>query len=357
MKILARTFMERSRYFHSAVRPPPATSGLLRTVRHAFYFGLVLALGLFWPASAQEALFTNVIRLANREVALKFMAPAGVKYRIDASTNLSAPTNERWSSMLTLLSAGVNQHTDSAAPFSSSRFYRAEQLTGTNILTGDNLATTNGDIVFHPVNHASFVMSWNGKWIYNDPVGGAAPYAAFPRADLILVSHSHSDHYSAATLSALRAVNGIIIVPQAVYNQGDFAALRPYTQVLAYNVSTNVLGLNVLAIPGYNGNHAFGINNCYVTTIGGKRIFTSGDTGDVPEIRALTNIDVAFICMNLPFTTNWIGATNMIHTMRPRVVYPYHYRDSPGNTVTNPPLFKQILGVEAGVEVRLRSWY
>jgi L-ascorbate metabolism protein UlaG (beta-lactamase superfamily) len=312
--------------------------------------------GLAASLAAQDAQFTNIIRLTNREVALKFMAPAGMNYRIDASTNLNAPTNTRWSSMLTLLSAGVNQHTDSAAPFSSSRFYRAEQLTGSNILTGDNLTTTNGDIVFHPVNHASFVMSWNGKWIYNDPVGGAAPYAGFPRADLILVSHIHSDHYDTTTLSAVRGSNGVIIAPQAVYNAMS-ASLQTNTWVLTYNASTNIIGINILAVPGYNGNHPFGINNCYVLTVGGKRIFTSGDTGDVPEIRAVTNIDVAFVCMNLPFTTNWIGATNMIRAMRPRVVYPYHYRDSPGNTVTNPPLFKQMLGLDPGVEVRLRGWY
>ena len=313
-----------------------------------------LALGCVQVGLCQTAQFTNIVRLTNREVALRFAAPAGGYFRIDAATNLSA-ANDRWSSMLTLLSAGMNQHTDSAAPFASSRFYRAEQLTGTNILTGDNLTTTNGDIVFHPVNHASFVMSWNGKWIYNDPVGGAGPYVNWPRADLILVSHSHSDHYDATTLTALRGSNGVIIAPQGVYNAMS-AALRSNTWVLAYNASTNVIGLNILAVPGYNANHAFGVNNCYVLTVGGRRIFTSGDTGDVPEIRALANIDVAFVCMNLPFTMNWIAATNMIRAMRPKVVYPYHYRDS-GSTYTNPPLFKQMLGVDPGVEVRLRNWY
>lgn len=322
-------------------------------LRWALLAGMILAGAL--PAFSQVAQFTNVARLTNRELALKFVAPAGGYFRIDAATDLGAPTNDRWSSMLTLLSAGMNQHTDSAAPFASSRFYRAEQLTGTNLLTGDNLTTTNGDIVFHPVNHASFVMSWNGKWIYNDPVGGAGPYASWPRADLILVSHIHSDHYDATTLNALRGSNGVIIAPQAVYTAMS-ASLRSNTWVLAYNASTNVLGLNVRAVPGYNANHVFGVNNCYVLTVGGKRIFTSGDTGDVPEIRALADIDVAFVCMNLPFTMNWIAATNMIRAMRPKVVYPYHYRDS-GSVYTNPPLFKQMLGLDSGVEVRLRNWY
>src|ERR1043166_8492379 len=121
---------------------------------------IATALGLAVSARAQDAQFTNIIRLTNSEIALKFIAPAGNNYRIDASTNLSASNSLRWNSLLTLQSTGVNQHTDSAAPYVNSRFYRAEQLTNANVLTGDNLVTTNGDAVIHPVGHASFVMSW-----------------------------------------------------------------------------------------------------------------------------------------------------------------------------------------------------
>src|SRR6185503_16426253 len=140
-------------------------------------------------------------------------------------------------------------------------FYRAEHLTGTNILTGDHLATTNGDVVFHPVGHASFVMRWNDKWIYNDPTNAPYGYEGFPKADLILISHSHGDHYSANSIALLRASNGVIIVPQAVYDQGSFAPYRANAIVLNYNASTNVIGVNVQAVPAYNGNHPFGINN------------------------------------------------------------------------------------------------
>ena len=306
-------------------------------------------------ALAQDATFTNLVSLTSREAALKFVAPSGVNYRIDFSTNLSSTTNGRWQSLLTLQSAGVNQHTDSAAPFSSTRFYRAEQLTGTNILTGDNLSTTNGDIVFHPVNHASFVMSWNGRTIYNDPVGGATPYAGFPRADLILVSHSHTDHYDATTLAAVRGSNGVIIAPQAVYTAMS-TALRSNTFVLAYGSATNAGGINILSVPAYNSYHPYGANNAYLLTIGGKRILTTGDSGDVPELRALTNIDLAFVCMNLPYTMTAPEATNDVRAFHPSVVYPYHYRDS-SNATTNAAYFKQLLGLDAAIEVRLRKWY
>jgi len=320
--------------------------------------GCALVLGAM--VLAQNAQFTSIQRLTNREVALRFSAPVGTNYRVDVATNFPADTNlQRWSSLLTLRSAGVNQHTDGAAPFASARFYRAEQLTGTNIITGDNLSTTNGDIVIRPLYHASLLMSWNGVIIYSDPDDDPAfesRYAGLPQADLIVVTHEHGDHYSASKLTALRKPTGIIIVPQRVYDMSSFAALRPNAFILGYGGSTNAAGINILAVAGYNNNHASNVNNCYVLTMGGKRVFISGDTGDTAEMRALTNIDVAFLAMNTAFTMNWMSATNNIRAMRPKVVYPYHYRD-PGNIYTNPPLFKQHLGTDLGIEVRLRSWY
>jgi L-ascorbate metabolism protein UlaG (beta-lactamase superfamily) len=93
-----------------------------------------------------------------------------------------------------------------------------------------------------------------------------------------------------------------------------------------------------------------------VITLGGKRIYISGDTGNAPEIRALTNIDVAFVCINQPYTLTVSEATNVVRAIRPKVVYPYHYRDSDGSTA-NAAAFKQRLGTDLGIEVRLRKWY
>ena len=330
--------------------------------RQAFLFSGVIAFGvgvLFCSllSRAQDPRFSEIRRLTNREVSFRFNAPVGTNYRIDVATNFPADTNlPRWSSLLTLQSAAVNQHTDSAAPYLNARFYRAEQLTNATVLTGDHLVTTNGDVVIHPIGHATFIMKWNDKWIYNDPTNAPFGYEGFPKADLILVSHFHNDHFSSNSLFLLRGSNGIIVAPPDLYNRSAFAPFRPNAIALSYGASTNVMGLNVQAVVGANGNHPAGVNNCYVTTIGGKRIFTSGDCGDGPEIRALTDIDVAFLAMNLPFTMNWLGATNVIRSMRPKVVYPYHYRDQ-GMTVTNPPLFKQGLGTDLGIEVRLRKWY
>src|SRR4051794_31527057 len=107
-------------------------------------------------AFAQQAQFLNPIRLTNQEVLLSVTSAAGQYFRVDAATNLTL--SNRWSSLVSFQSTGVNQQTDSAAPFSLTRFYRAEQLTNAPLFTGDHLSTTNGgDIVFRVVNHASFL--------------------------------------------------------------------------------------------------------------------------------------------------------------------------------------------------------
>ncbi len=301
--------------------------------------------------------FTAIQALTNRETALILSGALGFSYRIDVSTNF--PT---WFPLVTLTGATATlQHTDSAAPYLNSRLYRAEQLSATNVLTGDHLLTDDGDVVIHPIGHASFVLAWQGKMIYNDPTNGAAPYQGLPRADLILVSHSHGDHFSAATLDAVRGSNAVIIVPQAVYNSLS-AAQKSLAIVLTNGASTNVTGLLVEAVPAYNFTnhptiyHPQGLGNGYVLTLGGRRIYMSGDSEDVPEMRALPNIDVAFVCVNQPFTMPVDKAASAVRQFRPRVVYPYHYRNS-DNTYSDLNDFKRRVGQDLGIEVRLRQWY
>jgi L-ascorbate metabolism protein UlaG (beta-lactamase superfamily) len=304
-------------------------------------------------ASALGAVSPSLQRLTNGDVRIEHTTQAGQYYRIESSTDLQA-----WSAMVTLLSPGLLQHTDSAAGYFPQRFYRINQVTGSNILTGDHLATKNGDLVIHPINHASFVMRWNGKMIYSDPVGGATPYQGLPKADLIVITHSHSDHYHAGTIDAVRGKSVRIIAPQAVFNAMG-ATQRGLTTVLSNGANLDVIGLNVAAVPAYNltnSNHPQGVGNGYVLTIGGRRIFISGDTEDVPEIRALTQIDVAFLCMNIPFTMNITKAASTVRQMRPKVVYPYHYRNQDGS-FADLTSFRSMVGTDLGIEVRARTWY
>jgi len=331
------------------MKPRRSANGASAFAIHALVFA-------GWIAILNGAEFAPVQRLTNQEIFLQVTAPTGLNYRIETSTNLP-----NWGTLATFLSTGLIQHLDSAAPFLTQRFYRGEQLDVTNALTGDHLATSDGDVVIHPVGHASFVMSWNGKMIYNDPTNGATAYQSFPRADLILVSHSHSDHFSSSTLDAVRGPNAAIIVPQAVYNSLS-TAQKAVAIVLTNGASTNVMGMTIDAVPSYNFStnitvyHPQGVGNGYVLTLGGKRLYMSGDTEDVPAMRALTNIDVAFVCMNLPFTMTASRAVSAVREFRPRIVYPCHYHDQSG-TITNAAFFKQTLGTDLGIEVRLRKWY
>lgn len=307
---------------------------------------------LAWLNAQQAPQFTGIQPLTNNETRLILTAPVGSSYRIEVATNA-----QDWQGFFTFPTNVTTslQHTDSAAPYLPARFYRAAQLTGTNILSGDHVPTINGDVVIRPLYHATFVLSWNGKFIYNDP-DTPASYTGLPRADLILIGHEHGDHFDTTALTTVAKSNSIIIAPQAVYN-AMIPAHRNLTIVLTNGASTNVLGLTVEAVPAYNFPtnqtiyHSKGNGNGYVVTMGGKRFYMAGDTQDVPEMRALQNIDVALICMNLPFTMTVDAAASAVRQFQPRVVYPYHFSSSDVNR------FKRLVGTDLGVEVRLRKWY
>ena len=286
-----------------------------------------------------------------REIGLTLSGQSGAYYQIDAATNFAS-----WNALATLASGTLSslQYTDSAAPFLQSRFYRVQQLAETNVLVGDHLATTNGDVVIQQFIHASFVLGWQGRVIYVDPTNSVG-YAGVPKGDLVLITHAHGDHFNTAAIDAVRTTNAVIIVSQDVYNQ-LLPAQKTSARILGYGATTNLLGLDVQAVAAYNSYHPQPTANAYLLTIGGRRIFISGDTGNTPEMRALKDIDVAFVCMNQPYTMTVTEATNAVTAFHPKVVYPYHYRDSSGASA-NASVFKQQLRPELGIEVRLRKWY
>lgn len=307
------------------------------------------AAGLVLLFAAQEGPgFRSIQTTGTREIALEVTGGSGGATRIETSTNL-----RDWEGFRTLPGAALSVQTDSAAPFHVTRFYRARELSGTNWLTGDHLPTDQGDVVIRPINHATFVLQWEGKTIYNDPVGASSVFQGVPRADLVLVSHSHGDHFNSSTIEAIRKTNAMIVVPQAVYNSLS-AAGKSVAMVLTNGARAQVLGLTIEAVPAYNANHSKGTGNGYVLTIGGRRIYASGDTEDVPEMRRLESIDVAFLCMNVPFTMSVERAASAVREFRPKVVYPYHYRNQ-DSTFANLKLFQSQVGSET--EVRLRKWY
>jgi len=300
------------------------------------------AMAVSFFAEAQEPTgFRSIQRLTNSEVQLRLNSTSS--YRINVSTNLTA-----WEPLVSAARQST-QYLDSGAVYRTNRYYNVVEVTATNFLAGDHIVTEDGEVIVRPVNHAGFVLRWKSMMIYNDPVGSSR-YSTFPKADVILVSHSHTNHFDSGTISSVRATNGVIIAPQAVYSSLS-AALRTATIVLTNGASTNINGVQIEAVPAYNGNHPRGTGNGYVVTIGGKRFYMAGDTGDVAEMRALQNIDVAFLCMN-SFTMTTAAAASAARDFRPKILYPYHY-----STPDNINSLKRLVGTEHGIEVRLRTWY
>ena len=221
------------------------------------------------------------------------------------------------------------------------------------MVTGDHVKTRVGDLIIHPINHATFAMSWSSVTVYVDPVGGAAAFQGLPAPDLILITHAHSDHFDPDTLTAI-AKSADIIAPAAVVEMMP-AALKGQTATMANGAMMNKFGINIEAVPAYNTTedrlqfHPKGSGNGYVLTMADKRIYISGDTEDIPEMRALKNIDVAFVCFNLPYTMTEEKAASAVNDFKPGIVYPYHYRGS--------DLDKFASMVDKGIEVRRGAWY
>ena len=224
----------------------------------------------------------------------------------------------------------------------------------------DNIFKTDaGDITVHPISHASFVMETPVGTIYVDPVGEAAAYADFPDADLVLVTHEHGDHFNADTLDAVVKDGTALITNPAVHEKLP-EALKSRAEQIGNGEETSFNTLGIAAIPAYNITeerkqfHPEGRDNGYVLSFDGFRVYVSGDTEDIPEMRALENIDLAFVCMNLPFTMDAKAAASAVAEFKPAFVYPYHYRGRDGGT-QDPAVFAQMLGDE--VQVKLGNWY
>ena len=311
---------------------------------------VVAAVGVtLWSRGQEVPVLALDPQWENGEVRLGLVAPAGV-YRVESSDTLSG-----WDPLVTLKGTGSNRVTTVAPPDRTARFYRAVAESDPNALTGDHFRTSDGDLVIHPVNHASIVLRWREMMIYNDPVGAASRYSGLPRADLILISHDHGDHFEAATLNTVRKEGTVMVAPAAVYSRLS-AALKALTIPLANGAQTNFQGVTVEAIPAYNANHPKGAGNGYVLTLGGRRMYMSGDTGNIPEMRSLPDIDVAFVCMNVPFTMTIPDAVTAVRAFRPTVVYPYHFRNQNG-ALADLAAFKRGVSSDPGIEVRRRVWY
>ena len=225
----------------------------------------------------------------------------------------------------------------------------------------DKLQTSKGPLTIQPLNHATLALTWQGKTIYADPNGGAKTFDGVAAPDLILITDIHGDHFNPQTLEAINTSKAKLIVPQAVADKLP-DNLKSKAVVLANGKSTSQMNITIAAVPMYNlpespdSRHTKGRGNGYVLTFGDKKVYLSGDTQGIPEMRSLKDIDVAFICMNLPYTMDIDEAAGAVLDFAPKIVYPYHYRGQGG--LSDTEAFKKLVNDKnKNIEVRLRNWY
>ena len=212
--------------------------------------------------------------------------------------------------------------------------------------------TSAGPVKITPLFHASTLIEAGGKAIYLDPAK-PANFAGHPKADLILITDIHPDHMDPDSIAAVSQAGTEMLAAPAV------VATVKNAKPIANGETKTWQGWSIEAMPAYNLTrgpapgklfHDKGRGNGYVLTYGGMRFYFSGDTEGVPEMRALKNIDVAFVCMNLPYTMPPEEAADAVKAFHPKIVIPYHFR---GSDLTG--FQKKLEGT--GIEVRVLDWY
>lgn len=212
-----------------------------------------------------------------------------------------------------------------------------------------------------PISHATMVLQWNGKVIYTDPVGGVEVFDGQPAPDLVLVTDVHGDHLSPDTLQAVLSETTTVIAPQAVVDLLP-TELKSRVTVLANGQVATYDAFSIQAVPMYNfpetedSRHVKGRGNGYIIESTGTRVYIAGDTAATPEMRALQDIDIAFVPMNLPFTMGVEEAADAVLDFKPKTVYPFHYRGQDG--LADVGKFKELVNAgDPNIEVVLLNWY
>lgn len=220
-----------------------------------------------------------------------------------------------------------------------------------NLPEVDKIGTSAGEVEMFFIGHGSLMFRVNNFVIHVDPVKSSGKYENLPKADLILVTHEHYDHLDTALISSLRKPSTIMLCNAASASGVSWA------RVMKAGDSKTVDKIKIDALPAYNivnersKGHPFhpkGVGNGYILTIGDKRFYIAGDTENTPEMKALKNIDVAFLPMNLPYTMTPAMVADAAKAFKPKILYPYHYGE------TDPEeLVKLLKGT--GIDVRIRK--
>ncbi len=217
--------------------------------------------------------------------------------------------------------------------------------------SSDTFQTSNGDLKITFIGHGTLMFTFDGKIIHVDPYSRVADYSSLPKADLILITHEHKDHLDPKAVKAIKKTNTDIVLTEKCTGKIDGIIMKNG------DVKT-VMGLKIEAVPAYNivhmrrenmPYHPKGDGNGYIITFGDKRVYVAGDTENTPEMKALKDIDIAFLPMNLPYTMSPEMVADAAKTFKPKILYPYHY----GRTDTSK-IVELLKGVK-GIEVRIRD--
>jgi L-ascorbate metabolism protein UlaG (beta-lactamase superfamily) len=207
--------------------------------------------------------------------------------------------------------------------------------------------TADGDLAIQPINHSALRFEFKGKQYYVDPAG-QADWASMPKADAILITHEHADHLSPPTVNTLKKEGTVILTNESTAKKAGFGDV--------FNVGENkqVLDVKVEAIPAYNMtadrlryHPKERKDNGYIFSIGGKRVYVAGDTEGTPEMKALKDIDIAFLPINLPFTMPPQEAAEAAKAFKPKLLVPYHQGRS------DPAEVKKLLADTKEIEVKV----
>jgi L-ascorbate metabolism protein UlaG (beta-lactamase superfamily) len=216
----------------------------------------------------------------------------------------------------------------------------------------DVIPTSAGELTITLIGHGTLMLDYGGKVIHIDPFGRLADYSTLPKADLVLITHAHGDHLDPAALGAIRTEKTAVVAASVCKGRVENAV------VMSNGEEKTVAGITIKAVPAYNlvhkrdsgaPFHPKGEGNGYVLTFGDTRVYVAGDTENTPEMKALEDIDVAFLPMNLPYTMTPEMVADAARAFRPKILYPYHYGD------TDPRRLVELLKDEKGIEVRVRK--
>ncbi len=223
------------------------------------------------------------------------------------------------------------------------------------IFEKDTISTAQGNLFITFIGHGSLMFEFNGLVIYIDPTSQIADYSHFPAADIILITHHHRDHIDTSALNKIQKADTRIYLTQKCFE--EFKNIKDAT-IMKNGDKVADRGITIEAVPAYNIVHMRSANtpfhpkgegNGYIVTIGDKRVYIAGDTENTPEMKSLTNIDIAFLPMNLPYTMTPEMVADAVKAFKPRILYPYHY----GNTMIDDLL--SILKDFTVTETRIRN--